>query len=144
MAADMVVVLAAAIPLAAVVPMEGGGTKVGVVMAAPTMAAADIMADATTTPRAIMAAASVLVSMPRPAMDTPRRSATHRAFMTKAAIGITILVAPQRPTAIECETIPCLFGDSPHIVFAGECRGLRGELHQDSRVSSLRAEYQSY
>ena len=106
MAADMVVVLAAAIPLAAVVPMEGGGTKVGVVMAAPTMAVADIMADATTTPRAIMAAASVLASM-------PRRSAIHRAFTTKAATGITILAAPFRHTVIECETIPCLFGDSP-------------------------------
>ena len=95
MAADMVVVLAAAIPLAAVVPMEGGGTKVGVVMAAPTMAVADIMADATTTRHATMGADSVSAYIQRPAMVTPRRSAILQASTTKVAIGITILVVPR-------------------------------------------------
>ena len=99
--ADMAVVSAAAIPTAAADRMWDTVTTEGTASAGAFMAAADTMADTFITARATMAAASVLASMPRPAMDTPRRSAIHRASTTKAAIGIITVVAPLRLTAIE-------------------------------------------
>ena len=94
-------------PSAAAVPMVGAVTTVAVAtaedaaMVVPTMAVADIMADAIITRRVITVEASVLASMLRPAMDTHRRFAALQASTTKAAIGIFTLVALRSRTAIK-------------------------------------------
>ena len=99
-------VSAAAMPTAAEDDVRGTVTMEDTATAGASMAAEDIMADAVTTARATMAAASVLASMPRPAMDTPRRSAIHRASTTKAAIGIITVVATPHHTLIKLLITP--------------------------------------
>jgi hypothetical protein len=102
---DMAVVSAAAIAIAAeaiaaAVRTAAAVTTVGAVATLAVATAGRIMEAATITPHATMAAASVWVSMLGPATATPRRPAIPPASMIKAAIGITIPLAPLRRTAI--------------------------------------------